>query len=164
METVTDLPLMSIFIVLSEREKTQYGPSYGVVRGLRMASWRRNTWVHVAKASSTKTRGDDDVCGGTGRSCWANWRSRVPRRGKSAAGRWGEEFPRKTETTTIDHFRGTTTNVGFQSTPDTEEDKREVLEPVQRVGLSVQSSFQLAVKAFNETVGTWMIRGGPDSS
>ena len=79
METVSDIPLMSIFIALSEQEKTWYGPSYGVVRGLQMASWRRNTWVHVAQASGTKIRGDDDVRGGTGQSCWANWRSRMTR-------------------------------------------------------------------------------------
>ena len=42
----------------------------------------------------------------------------------------GEEFPRKMETTTVDQLHGATADVRFQSTLNTQEDKREVLEPV----------------------------------
>lgn len=53
-DTQDGLPLMVIFIVLSDLDRTSCGPVYGCVRGGRTLSTRRKTCVHEDNAGCTK--------------------------------------------------------------------------------------------------------------
>ncbi len=62
-ETVPSCPLGSILKVLSSRESTWQGPSYGGSSGRRTRSYRRKTWEHVFNRESTYAD-ELETCGG----------------------------------------------------------------------------------------------------